>query len=142
MSDGLWMRRTLSGLAPADERAAEQLRRVALDARVRVTLHRPRNMKLHARYWVLCDLVSHHHQTLRTKDQVDAALRILAGHADVIVSATTGEIYQVPKSLKLSELSGEEFEEFYRRACDAAVEHLLPGVSLREVQDEVLRLVA
>lgn len=136
------MKRTLAGLVPADAAASELLTRVPLNATVRASIVRPRNMKLHARYWVLCDLVATHHAELNTRDQVHEVLKILTGHCDVIAMRGTGEVIRVPRSISFAAMSADEFEAFYRRACDAVVEHLLPGVSLDDVRDEVLRMVA
>jgi hypothetical protein len=138
----LHLRRSAVGLVAADADTARALGKIEVGQRVRVTLNRPRNMKLHARYFVLCQMVADHHEQLRTSEQVDQVLRILTGHCDTVMSPATGELFQIPRSLKLSEMNAEEFEAFYRRACDAAVEHLLPGVGLNEVREEVLRLVA
>lgn len=136
------LKRTLAGLIPADAQAETLLKRVPLGATVRASIVRPRNMKLHAKYWVLCDLVATHHAELTTRDQVHEVVKLLTGWCDVVALRSTGEVIRVPRSISFAAMSADEFDEFYRKACDAVVEHLLPGVSLRDVQDEVLRMVA
>lgn len=127
---------------PADREAAAKLAKMKIGERVRAEIKRPRSGAHHRRFWALCSMVANHHAELNTAEQVCDVLKLLTGHCDVVCMRSTGEVIRVPRSISFSAMSQDEFTDFYRKACDAVVEHLLPGVALREVQEEVLRLVA
>ena len=138
----IYLRRTLAGLAPADDEAGTALRKIPVGSVVKADVRRPRSLQQHRRYWLLCSLVAENHEQLQTRDQVHDVLKLLTGLYTVVALKSTGEVLRVPRSISFGEMSQEDFDDYYRRACDAVVEHLLPGVQLNEVREEVLRLVA
>jgi hypothetical protein len=136
------MTRTLSGLAAADAEALDALKKLTLGSSVTVEIKRPRNTGQHRLYWALCTLVADHHQELSTAEQVHETIKLLTGHCDVVALRSTGEVVRVPRSISFNRMSNEEFVAFFRKAKDVVCEHLLPGVHLKEVEDEVLRMVS
>lgn len=139
----VYLRRTLAGhLAPADEDAATVLQRIKVGEVVRAEVRRPRNVAQHRAYWAMCSLVAINHEQLRTREQVHTVLKLLTDTVDIVAMKSTGEILRVPKSISFGSMSQTEFEDYFSRAKDAVVEHLLPGVGLQELQDEIMRIAA
>ena len=139
---GLFMRRTLAGLVPADEASSEQLRLVVIGDVVDVKIRRQRNVGQHRLYWAMCNLVSINHESLADAESVHQCLKLLTGLTDKVAIRTTGEILLVPRSIAFSKMDADAWDDYLRRAKDAVCEHLLPGVGLVELQEEILRVAA
>jgi hypothetical protein len=135
----LYLRRTLQGFAPDDDDAREACRRIPINTVVRCDITRPRSLPQLRYYWALCSLVAMNHAELQTREQVDQALRILTGHVDLV---RIGEhTVQIPRRLRFSALSQDEWQAYLMRAKDAVVRDLLPGVELPEFEAEITRMV-
>ena len=139
---GLFMRRTLAGLAPADEDSALRLRKIPAGDLVTVDVKRPRNLAQHRRYWLLCSLVAINHESLADAESVHQCLKLLTGWTDKVALKSTGEILMVPRSISFTKMDAGEWDDYYARARDAVCEHLLPGVALPELEEEILRVAS
>jgi len=137
-----FFRRTLSGLAPADDASATVLRKVPVGDVVACEIRRPRNSSQHRLYWVLCTAVAINHEQLHDAESVHQVLKLLTGLTDKIAIKSTGEIIEIPRSISFGKMSADEWDAYFDRAKQAVCEHLLPGVGLRELQDEILRMAA
>lgn len=135
------MRRTLSGLSPADERARKVLLKIAEGRIVKVEYRQPRNLAWHNRYWALCQMVADNSEQYGSADEVSDHLKILAGHCTVVARVDTGELDRLPKSISFSAMDQGQFEDFWRRAVKAVCENILPGVTEAAVEDELLNLI-
>lgn len=135
------MRRVLSGLAPDGDEAARALAKVKLGDRTRVKIIKPRSLPLHNRWWKLCEVIAQNSEQLASKEQASDMLKLLAGHCTAVSSAATGEIYFLPKSISFAEADEAEFQDVWRRAVHAVTEHILPGVTEVEIENEILNLI-
>lgn len=118
----------------------ESLRSIRQGEVVKAEIRRPRNLGQHRKYWAICRLVCINHDELKTERQVDHALKLLAGHVDLVKVA--GQIIQVPRSISFGAADQAEFDAFFKRACDVVCQDLLPGVRLEELQEEILRAIS
>jgi len=135
------MRRTISGLAADDEAATDVLRRIPVGNVVRVDVRRPRNLSAHRRYWALVNLVYSNSDVYASTDAAHGHIKLLAGEADTVMNRDTGETFLIPKSISFSAMDEDAFQDFWKRAVKAVVEHILPGVTAPEVEMEVLQLI-
>lgn len=135
-----YLKRTLTGFAPDDSAAVENMKRIPLGTTVRCEITRPRSVQQLRYYWALCALVAQNHVELQTREQVDQALRLLTGHVDLIRVAD--KVLQIPRRIAFSKLSQDEWRAYLMRAKDAVVQHLLPGIELPEFEAEIQRMVA
>ena len=135
------MTRTLTGLSPADDEGRAVLRRIETGHTVMVDIHRRRANKSLARWWVLCQLIADNSETIKSKEQASDLLKILAGHCTSIVSKSTGEVYQIADSISFGRLSEDEFQAVWQRAVRAVTEHILPGITEADVEQEILQLI-
>lgn len=136
-----FMVRTVSGLAADDEAATNVLRKVKPGDVVKVDVVRPRNLTAHRKWWALCNLIYLNCEDYASPDVVHGHLKILAGHADPVVSKATGETWLVPRSISFSSLGEDEFQDVWRRAVQAVVEHIIPTITVPTLEDEVLRMI-
>lgn len=133
-------RRGLSGLNPFGEEAEKFFRSLKTGDVVNLEIRKPRNPLQHRLYWSMCRAVAMNHDTLQTEEQVHQVIKILAGHVDMV--RVGDKIVQVPKSIAFDRMDQLEFDTFFNRAKDIVVQELLPGVGLRELQDEILRMAS
>ena len=134
----MYLKRTLSGFAPDDADAVASCKRIPVGTTVRCEITQPRSVRQLRYYWALCSIVAQNHAELQTREQVDQALRILTGHVDLV---KLGEFtVQLPRRIAFAKLSQDDWHAYLRRAKDAVVQHLLPGVELPEFEAEILRM--
>lgn len=133
--------RTLSGLVPADDHAARKLKKVPLGTVLRLTFEAKRNNKNLRRWWALCNLIYQNCELYKSPEQAHDMLKILAGHCTQIVSKKTGEVFLVADSISFSRLNEDQFQDVWRRAVQAVCEHILPDVTERAIEDEILRCI-
>ena len=133
-------RRGLSGLNPFGEEAEKLFRSMKIGDVVMVEIRRPRNPMQHRLYWQLCRTVAMNHDTLQNEEQVHQVIKILTGHTDIV--RVGDQLIQVPRSIAFDKMDQKEFDQFFERAKDVVVSELLPGVGLRELQDEILRMAS
>lgn len=134
-----YLKRTLTGFAPDDSAAVENMKRIPLGTTVRCEITRPRSVAQLRYYWALCALVAQNHAELQTREQVDQALRILAGHVDLV--RVGDHTLQIPRRIAFAKLGQDEWTAYLARAKDAVVRDLLPGVELPEFEAEIQRMV-
>jgi hypothetical protein len=135
----MYLRRTLQGFAPDDDDARESCKRIPVNTVVRCDITRPRSLPQLRYYWAMCALVAMNHAQLETREMVDQALRILTGHVDLVTIGN--QTVKIPRRLAFAKLSQDEWQAYLMRAKDAVVRELLPGVELREFEDEIMRMV-
>jgi hypothetical protein len=135
------MTRTLSGLSPVDDDGRRALQRITHGQSVQVDIHRPRNNKNLRRWWALCKMVADNCEQFRSPDQVHDYLKIRSGHCTQIVSKTTGEVFLIADSISFSRLDEDEFQDVWLRAIKVVAEEILPGVSIPEIEAEILQLI-
>lgn len=129
-------------LRAADERAQREVNRLSEGEEARVEFLRPRSYGQLKFYWALCDLVAHNHSSIRSKEQVDQALRILTGHTDPLVDPSTGEIIAlVPKRLNFRTMAQPAWEDYLDKAKKVVCERLLPGVTSAKLEQEILNMM-
>jgi len=103
-----------------------------------VGVSRPRNSQQHRFYWALCRLVALNHEELKDAEAVHQAIKLLSGHFDLVQVGK--HMVRIPRSTSFDKMSQEEFDKFLAKAKDVVVQDLLPGVGLRELNDEILRM--
>lgn len=135
------MTRTLSGLSPADDHARKVLGKIALGATVGVEYRQPRNGPMHKRYWALMQMILNNSEQYGSVEQVSDHVKCLSGHCTVVCSQKTGEALLVPKSISFSNMDQAEFEDFWDRVVKVIVEHILPGVTVPQIEEELLQLI-
>ena len=133
--------RTLGGLSPADDHARKVLAKIEQGKQVSVEYKQPRNGPMHRRYWALAQMVYDNSDTYGSAEQVSDHLKILAGWCTSVASKGTGEVYLLPKSISFSAMDQGEFDDFWVRVVKAVTEHLIPGVTSTEIENELCNLI-
>lgn len=139
---GIWLTKTLSGWAPADDFSRTHHRKAKVGTMYRAEIVKPRDGVNLRRWWALCNLVYENCEKYKSPEQVHQHLKILAGHCTQIVSESTGEVYLIADSIDYATLDEDEFMQVFRRTVAAVCEHIMPGVTSHNVEEEIMRLLA
>lgn len=102
------------GLVPTDDTSRAALARIADGECVQVELVRPRSVQWNKLYWALCREIGENQDPMRDEDSIDAELRILAGHYDVMYF--DGREVRVPKRIAFDKIDADQWGEYWKRA--------------------------
>jgi hypothetical protein len=127
------------GFYPVDEAGQKLLNRTKPGEWISVEAKKPRNVQHHRKLWALLTTVSDNIDGT-TPEQLLQWLKVRTGYVDVV--GINGVAVQVARSIAFDALDQTEFELVYDRFVAAILTDLLPGVERRDLEDEVLRMVA
>lgn len=137
----LHLKKTLAGFSLADEMSVENAKRFKVGEIYKAEVVKPRSRKTLGRWWVLCQMILDNTEDFRSKEQISDYLKIRAGHSTSIVSKSTGEIFHVANSISFDEMEEAQFQDLWQRVCDVVVADILPGITHREIEYEIQRIV-
>ncbi|RAU21100.1 hypothetical protein CU669_15210 [Paramagnetospirillum kuznetsovii] len=127
--------KTLGGLRPANQDAAEILSRYKVGDMVTAEVKKPRNLAHHRLYWELCRIVAANMPGDHSAEIVSDVIKIRAGHC-AVVATVKGEVFS-PKSISFATMDQHQFREFFDRALAVVVNDILPGVDSAALEAEV-----
>lgn len=116
--------RTTSGLVPTDEDGRAYLDKLGDGECVQVEVSRIRSVQFNKLYWSLCQEIGQQQNPPRDKDSIDAEIRILAGHYEVMYFA--GREVRVPKHINFKSMDADEWNDYFKRAEVAIAERFGP----------------
>lgn len=88
----------------------------------------------------MLQLIVENSETFNTKEKALVAVKLAAGHFDLMAHPLTGEIIQIPKSINFESMGQEDFDAFYTGAIDAVLQSILPQLD-REKADMLLEMI-
>jgi hypothetical protein len=148
----VWVNRTLTGIAPADDEARKAFDKHAMgstfpiDVPVRVT----RSGAWHRMYWSLMHLLGSNLDQveiepglvlpIRNKDDAHIAMKYATGLFDSY--AIKGGVVRIVKSTAFEAMTPDEWTAYYQKVLDAVHAKFLPGIDSRTLQDEIARLAS
>jgi hypothetical protein len=99
------------GLIPTDDESRAALGRMGDGECAEVELIRPRSLQWHRMYFGICRIIGQNQDPTRGEDSIDAELRVLAGHYDVLW--VDGHEVRVPRRIAFAKLSGDQWAELW-----------------------------
>lgn len=135
----LFFRKHFGALRPIDDAGEAAMQKVKNGGLVTVEMKRPRNIKLHAKYWVLCGIVAANTDIFQTSEEVSEFLKLATGHSRLI--AVGADNYRVPKSIAFHAMDDTEFSAFWDRVCDVVINKIMPGLAKAEIEREVGEII-
>ena len=143
----LYFRRTLAGLAPDGEEAAEALRRINHGATVRVEITQPRNIAFHRKFFGMLNVVYAACGDWASPRELLTELKYRVGHVDEqrIIDRATGEVLATittPRSISFAAMDDAEFHEFFDRCVNVICAEMVVGLDDMTLREEVLRAIA
>lgn len=136
--------RGLLGITEADHRAwlkfKQLIERLETGAHLKIEYARPRNPGHHRKFFALLQLIADNSEVYDTPEKALVALKLVTGYADPIIHPSTGEVQLIPRSISYEGMDQTEFDEFYNRAIDGVLQHILPDMP-RQKFDRLLEIV-
>lgn len=145
----LWMAKHGRGFLPTEEASEKLHAKLEIGEAVafkRVQVRDPVSLR---RYWKLMEMCAENCERIelpyggvmlvKSRYDVHTAVKLLTGHCDTIFDAFGKPAFQIPKSTDFDEMTQDQWEEYWPRVNDAIGEHILPGVSLRSVETEIMK---
>lgn len=129
-------RKTLSGLSPRNDQAAEALAKVKLGADVVIEWRKPRNLKWMRLYWCIVELIAENLPGEHDTENVSDLIKIRMGHVTRI--GTKSGVIEVPKSISFAKMNQSEWEEFYARFERCVCGEIIPGLASEDLRAAVL----
>lgn len=109
-----------AGLVADDDDGRALLNRLGDGECVQIEVSRLRSVQFNKLYWGLCRTIGENQDPPRDEDSIDAELRILAGHFEVMYF--DGRKVYVPKRIAFDKLDADGWNEYFRKAEVAIAE--------------------
>ena len=106
---------------PHDDEGVKVTQKIEVGDTILVDYKPRRNVKFHRKLFALLNAVLPNQSTYKTVDNLLNAVKLQAGHFDIVVSHKGEQIY-VAKSISFSSMDEVEFDMFYSKALDVAIE--------------------
>lgn len=135
--DGLFLRKTLTGFAPADETTAELWKRYKLNEVYRASIVKPRSWKHHKLCFALLSLTFANQDRYTDFDAFRKNVARAAGHTREFVDLE-GEVWTEVRSLSYDELDELEFSALMPKLMTVCC-HILHDMDLTTLEGEVSR---
>ena len=114
----MWLMKSGKGFLPADDEAEAMHARMTPGECAEFHALRPRSIQWNRLYWKTCRTIGQNQDPPRDEDSIDAELRVLAGHFDVLKMG--GYEVRVPKRIAFDRLTADEWAAYWLRA-EAAI---------------------
>src|SRR6185312_5592030 len=112
------------GLIPTDEPSRALLGRLGDGECIQVEAMRLRSVQFNKLYWATCREIGENQDPKRDEDSIDAELRILAGHYELMYF--DGREVRVPKRIAFDKLGADDWNDYFKRAEIAIAERFGP----------------
>lgn len=129
-------------LAPVDQFADEQAKRLPRDRDLAVEARARRNMKQHALYWVLMGLVADADDRFHDAEEASDYCKFKIKHVKAVHNPVTGNTYLVPKSMSEASMSAEQFRRYFNRVVHVVLTDIVPGLKESDLRAEIERIVS
>lgn len=147
-----WLERTPFGCKPSDEDSASVLKRIPLGTTFEcdVITRKNRSGHWHRKYWLLMSMIASHVESvdielgvtlpIKNSDDAHTAIKYLTGCYDQY--AVQGGVVRLLRSTAFDKMDSEQWARHYARVLDAVHQHILPGIELPEVENEIARMAS
>lgn len=131
----VYLRRTLTGFAAADEPSAELVKKFKVGEVYRADVVKPRSYQNHKLAFALLNLTYSNQDRYKDFESFRKAVAVAAGHTEELVTVD-GEVIKLPKSISYDTLDQIEFQSVFG-AMMTVCAHLLHDIGIDELAGEV-----
>ena len=130
--------KTSSGLVAADDDTYETVKKLPVGGEVYFEYKPKRNYRFHKKLFALLNFILSHQSYYKDIDNILEIVKFRAGYFDTILMHN-GKKHFKTKSISFEKMDNTEFEKFYGKVIDVAVE--LVGVGREDLENEILRFL-
>lgn len=119
-----WLFKSGRGWLPADEGAQELHNKMGSGEEAEFRIVRPRSVQWHRLYFALCRTIGQNQEPERDEDSIDAELRVLAGHYEVmhVKSGKRTHEVRVPKRIAFDKMDADAWATYFAKVEVAIAE--------------------
>ncbi len=136
------VRRVLNRLVPVDKLAEDDMMELDADTVYDAKVWKKRNSNHHRKYFALVNAIFPHQSAWPTTKALHDQLKMAVGFSYEAKDMATGEIRVYPDSIAFDRLDQAEFSQVYDRIVDVILTRVLPGVGRRDLEGQVLDILA
>ena len=140
MNDAYFRKTAFNKLEPANPKAIEALKTIAVGSIVKGKLSKPRNSQHHRKFFALLGLVFENQEHYKTPESMLIYIKAGVDHGEWVLTKKFGSIF-IPWSISFAKMDQVEFSAFYNKCVDFIVLEVLPGIDKQALTDEVLELL-
>lgn len=132
------------GLFPVDGRGQEVVGRIALGKEVTSEVKQARNTRQLRLFWVIVDFVATHCPMFegRMKEDIADAIKVATGHTKKLIDVGDGHVHVIPRSIGETNMTQEDFDEFFTAACLVIADRWMPqGTLPASIRAELVALI-
>jgi hypothetical protein len=134
----MWLERRADGtFAPTLDSDPSGL---AVGEVIRVQWSRPRNARLHRKFFALLGVCFDHQDRYVTPEQFRHVVQIELGWADPVISES-GDVHWIPRSLSFAKMDQAEFDRLYSQTLDLMIARHVKGADPRELDAAAERVL-
>jgi len=137
----IYLTRSVSGLAAADDEAVACLRKIKLGQVVRADVVTPRNLKHHRKFFALLNLVWAATDQWESVEDLLIELKCRLGVVRDVVLRDSGEVFKVVGSISFGSMDQAEFDAFFERSLRLLAQ-MAGGIESETLRREVLNNLA
>jgi hypothetical protein len=142
MATEIRVKRVLNRLVPADKLSEDDIARLDADKIYDCKLWNKRNADHHRKYRALVAAIFPHQKYYATTKALHDQLKVAVGFSYEAVDLNTGEVRTYPDSMAFDNIDQTEFEQVYERIVDVILTRILPGVGRKDLEDQVMDILA
>lgn len=131
------MVKRLGALRPVGDEGEEILNSLPLGKLLKVKISQSRSLPWLRRYWSLVGIVASN--SSYSKDDVHALLKIRCG-CSRLIQERNGNILTVPDSISFDRMQADAWAVYWNRVVDYVASDLLPGISRKELERELIEI--
>jgi hypothetical protein len=132
----IYLRKNLSKLEPADNEAAEVLKKWKQGEVLSCEVKKPRNYRFHKKAFSLFNIVFENQDKYDTLNDVLTEIKLRTGHYQEHVTMK-GVVVYVPKSISFVSMDEDEFNAFYNKAVNIVLKYFIPDTTREELEMEI-----
>lgn len=137
----IYLTRTLTGFAAADDAALAALRKIKLGRTVRCEIAAPRNIQHHRKFFALLNTVWAATGDWVSVDDLLIELKFNLGITRELVIRKTGEVVKIVGSISFASMDQAAFDAFYESAIQELC-FMAGGIESDHLRQEVLHQLA
>lgn len=136
----LIMYKAKGGLFPDMDEDSQYLCKVPDGEYLMAKVTRPRNIRLHRKFFALLNLAVQNQNKYNNVDQLLIAVKIKIGHFDMQITES-GEVVYIPKSISFANMDDLEFDKFYNRVLTVICSDVITGADPDEIEARVIEIL-
>ena len=130
--------KTQTGLIPDCDETREILKKIKNGDGVILDYKPKRNFKFHRRLFALLNLIFENQDYYKSIDNILEMCKFKAGYFETIITHK-GEKHYKTKSIAFDEMDNAEFEKFYSKCIDVALE--LTGINQKNLEQQIINFM-